>query len=112
MRAAAQGGDGTSAADGPVRETGGADGFGGVFGDVVRHGQGRQLAAGSGQIGPSMDGASVDLAPESQSTRQVRTYNRNGGRVAGTSGLQVEAGQVGGGADGHRSGGGTDGVGQ
>ena len=40
MSAAAKGGDGLGAVDGPVGEAGGANGLGGVFGDVVRHGLG------------------------------------------------------------------------
>src|SRR5215469_15019443 len=57
-----------------------------------------------------MHGSDIDLSPESENTRQVRTNNRNGGRVVGASSFKVKPGEVRSGIEEHSSGGMADGV--
>ena len=71
MGRAAQRRDRGGAADGPVGQARGADGLGGVLGDVVRHRRGGQVGAGCGQTTGAADRAGVGLGPEPHDTPQV-----------------------------------------
>ena len=51
--------------------TGGVEGFGGVFGDVVGDGRDGQRASGAGQVASVLDGPGVGLCAEPQRERRM-----------------------------------------
>src|SRR5262249_40131109 len=68
---------------GTVRKAGGANGLGGVFGDVVRYRLGRQRLPGAGQsVSSWTDDPGIDLCPKPQDTPQGRINGRRRRRVA------------------------------
>src|SRR5262249_4606088 len=70
-------------AQGTVRKSGGADGLGGVFGDVVRYRLGRQRVPGAGQsVSSWADDPGIDLCPELEDTPQGRINDWRRRRVA------------------------------
>ena len=86
-------------ADGPVGDAGGVEGFGGVLGDVVRHGLDRQRAAGAGQVRGVADGPGVGLGAEPQRDRRAAGSGA-GGDGGGGGGLGDGVGEHGGGEAG------------
>ena len=82
-------------ADAPVREAGGGQGFGGVLGDVVRHGLTRQGLPGAGQVAAVADGPGVGLRAEAKPDRCiVRADNQRNGLGGLDDGVAQRGGGV------------------